>query len=533
MARSGQGHSRFAHLQSVLDCIDGAYFVTTADPSSGNEHRICFVTEFFKTLTGYAAADVIGQPPGILVGCDPASPASRKFEKTFARHQKGEFTLQCRRRDGSRFQSAVSVRPVMENGRCSYIVAILHDAPCETEPVDADAVLESRFQRLADGLGEAVLIHRDKSPLFVNQAYVELFGFSSHAAALRETGPVMNLPPDCALEGRTVQCSAPRTDGLLLDLTVRSRTTDWKGRPATMLTMMRARNAPWAQGGAAPHRREPTDSEQGGLPLLRELLDSLPVILAHKSRDLVYTYVNKTYADWVDLPPNQIIGRHVSAVRNEAHFQLMKERREDVLAGKTVHYHTTCAYPGRGMRDLRMTLIPRFDPDGTIGGYFSLAQDITDLKEVERALIQREEQLRLIMDSMPALISYRDRNLRYQYVNRPYEEWHGVARHSMIGRHTCEFVSLDTFQRVKPYIDRVLAGEHVRYRAAASSHLGEQIIDVSFVPHKNETDHVVGFFALSQAVAKNEDEALAGRTSLAPDPPDTAGSANRRPDPVS
>jgi PAS domain S-box-containing protein len=263
--------------------------------------------------------------------------------------------------------------------------------------------------------------------------------------------------------------------------------------------------------GSLPHPKSPP--AVGGKPaaptevvLMRELMDSLPVILAHKSRDLRYTYVNQAYADWVGLSRDQIIGHHVCDVRNEAHFQLLKARRARVLAGETVQYNTKCEFPGRGICDLLTMLIPQRNAAGEVEGYFSLVQDITDLKEVERALFQREQQLRLVMDSVPALVSYRDRNLRFQYVNRPYHEWYGVKREDMIGRHMTDFVDLELFRRLKPYFDRVLAGENVRLTQIIDfPSVGKRKVHINFIPHMNETGHVVGFFSLCQEVTLSEE----------------------------
>jgi PAS domain S-box-containing protein len=117
------------------------------------------------------------------------------------------------------------------------------------------------------------------------------------------------------------------------------------------------------------------------------------------------------------------------------------------------------------------------------------------------------------MDSVPALISYRDRNLRYQYVNRQYHECYGVRREDMIGRHMTEFVGLDRFRRLKPYIDRVLAGEHVRHtRVVDFPSVGRRKLYISFIPHENENGHIVGFFSLShEVILPNEEPAQSDR----------------------
>jgi PAS domain S-box-containing protein len=166
------------------------------------------------------------------------------------------------------------------------------------------------------------------------------------------------------------------------------------------------------------------------------------------------------------------------------------------------------------MSDLLTTLMPQRNASGEVESYFSLVEDITDLKEVERALLRREQQLQLVMDSVPALITYRDRNLRYQYVNRQYHEWFGVRREEMNGHHTADFLDLELFRRLKPYIDRVLAGEHVTHSQVANiPGVGWRKVHISFIPHVDENGHVVGFFSLGQEITLTAEESVPAKPS--------------------
>jgi PAS domain S-box-containing protein len=511
--------ARLSYLKSILDCTNDALFVTEQDSSKRPAHRICFVNDAFTRLTGYSLGEVADKPPMFLFSLDTNPDVIDQVRAAFERSEKATFQLLNARKDGSRFRTELFINPVSDGGGSRHVVAIqrIHTEQAAGD-TGGDAVNE-RFQALANKLAVAVLICRDGQPLFANQAYVDLFGYANTAEALREISPLMNLPLDDhgppadaqMSHGQThpIHCEALRTDGATLRLTMRRHMIDWRGGPAVMLTIERdGRRA----GSSATAGRPASAAAPAGLDnalLLREIMDSVPVILAHKTRDLRYSYVNKTYADWVGMPRERIIGRHVGEVRNEAHFQMMKGRRADVLSGNTVQYTTKCEFSGRGMCDLLTTLIPQRNAAGEVEGYFSLVQDITDLKEIERALIQREQQLRVVMDSVPALISYRDRNLRYQYVNRQYHECYGVRREDMIGRHMTEFVGLDRFRRLKPYIDRVLAGEHVRHtRVVDFPSVGRRKLYISFIPHENENGHIVGFFSLShEVILPNEEPA--------------------------
>lgn len=506
MAQPDSINPRLSYLQSILDCTRDALFVTEAVPRSDALQRVCFVNDAFTKLTGYSLTDAAGQPPTFQCGLETDFTMVRKLDSAFRRPEKSQLTLLNYRKDGSSYRSEYFITPLIEDNKCTYVIAIQQPAAEDTVATAPADDAEEAMKILADALSEAILIHRDKQLLFVNSAYVDLFGYASRAEAMREISPLMNLPLDRSATGQPVRCEVLRTDGLPLSLTVRARPILRQDGEATLLTIARDARRSSTSRKKPSVTRSVLATSPDDAALMRELLDSLPVILAHKTRDLRYTYVNKTYADWVDSTREKIIGTHVSAVRNEAHYQMMKTRREDVLSGKVVQYNATCKIPGRGMCDLLTTLIPQRDAEGNVIGYFSMAQDITELKEVERTLARREEQLRLVMDSVPALISYRDRNLRYQYVNQPYSNWYGVRREDMIGRHMAEIVELAVFRELKPSFDRVLAGERFRESYRFDRPDGSrQILAVDYVPHEDENGHVAGFFALGREVSDAED----------------------------
>jgi PAS domain S-box-containing protein len=527
MAPIDPANRHLSYLRSVLDCTNDPLFVTEQGPKDRAGPRICFVNQAFTRLTGYALTEVAGRPPTFL--CAPCNNPQviDQVGAAFERSERASFLLLNARKDGSRYRTELLINPLLDNDGYDHVVAIQR---VQIEGFAGEQDNESgerRFQLLADNLTEAVLIYRDKQPLFANRAYVELFGYVSMAEALREISPLMNLPlaqtkaaEAASMRRQPIFCEALRTDGAPLRLVMRSHAIDWRGGTATMLSITQDKRrtapprplAPAGQKGLGAAGEAPPTPEEA--LLLQELMDSVPIILAHKTRDLRYLYVNQTYADWVGLPRDQIIGRHVCEVRNEAHFQLMKGRRAEVLSGRIVQYNTKCEFPGRGMCDLLTTLMPQRNASGEVESYFSLVEDITDLKEVERALLRREQQLQLVMDSVPALITYRDRNLRYQYVNRQYHEWFGVRREEMIGHHTADFLDLELFRRLKPYIDRVLAGEHVTHSQVANfPGVGWRKVHISFIPHVDENGHVVGFFSLGQEITLTAEESVPAKPS--------------------
>src|SRR5262245_37548104 len=52
----------------------------------------------------------------------------------------------------------------------------------------------------------------------------------------------------------------------------------------------------------------------------------------------------------------------------------------------------------------------------------------------EEALRETEARLRLVANNVPALISYVDREQRYAFSNRTYDDWFGIPHEAMQGR---------------------------------------------------------------------------------------------------
>jgi PAS domain S-box-containing protein len=138
-----------------------------------------------------------------------------------------------------------------------------------------------------------------------------------------------------------------------------------------------------------------------------------------------------------------------------------------------------------------------YRPDGTPFRMAGFTLDITDRKRNEVQLENLASKLQLINDSVPALISYIDSDLRYQFNNRAYEEWFGCSRAEIHGKHLREVLGEAALARLTPYIQRVLAGERVRFELEVPYRSGEpKYIHAEYVPDFDRQGKVVGYHAL-------------------------------------
>ncbi|WP_375495901.1 PAS domain S-box protein [uncultured Nostoc sp.] len=148
-------------------------------------------------------------------------------------------------------------------------------------------------------------------------------------------------------------------------------------------------------------------------------------------------------------------------------------------------------------------------------------RDITERKQAEAALRQREDELRLITNAVPVKISYVDTEQRYRFNNKGYEDWFRLPASEISGKHIREVLGESVYQSILPYVETVLSGEQVTYETQLSDKDGRNhYMNVTYVPQFNHQEKVEGFVVLStditlQKLAEQEREQLLEREQAA------------------
>ncbi|CAM3587577.1 NahK/ErcS family hybrid sensor histidine kinase/response regulator [Halomonas lysinitropha] len=136
------------------------------------------------------------------------------------------------------------------------------------------------------------------------------------------------------------------------------------------------------------------------------------------------------------------------------------------------------------------------------GGFVYTYQDITQQKRIEEALIRSENNIRIYTDNVPALIAYFDKECRYLFTNRAYEQAFGIDRNAVIGKRVEEVMDPRMARERTPWIERALAGERVNFEVSLPLGDERRYMLVTYTPHFGDSGSILGFFALYQDITE-------------------------------
>ncbi|PYT00631.1 MAG: hypothetical protein DMF63_06235 [Acidobacteria bacterium] len=131
-------------------------------------------------------------------------------------------------------------------------------------------------------------------------------------------------------------------------------------------------------------------------------------------------------------------------------------------------------------------------------------ESYTALLDSETKRRESESRIRAVTDAMPGLISYIDREYRYQFVNRAYTDWYGLEAEAFLGRTIADVVGNTRFEIVRPHLDAAFNGETEIFESEVEHPRGgKHFVRATFTPDILD-GNVRGIFVLGLDITEEK-----------------------------
>ena len=135
-------------------------------------------------------------------------------------------------------------------------------------------------------------------------------------------------------------------------------------------------------------------------------INALPQLISYVDKNLIYRYVNKNYEIFFNKSKDEIIGKPLKEVIGEKVFNQDSSYIKRIVQGETIQYQEHFHYQHGKILYVDGNLIPDYDDNQEIRGYYGIITDITPHKTVLRELQENEARFRAIFTqgTLPKLL---------------------------------------------------------------------------------------------------------------------------------
>jgi len=234
---------------------------------------------------------------------------------------------------------------------------------------------------------------------------------------------------------------------------------------------------------------------------------------------------NRRATEMFGLEPESVLGLPITEVIvPKLYWEEDRTLMRAALQGETVAIKDTVRQSPAGQRvPVDVVAAPIHDESGRIVGVAKTLHDVTERQDWETQLLaanrslelqvaertgelaQAREALQTVLDGVPNMIGYWDRNQVNVVANRAYEEAYGVPAGMMPGMTAKEVLGEEIYTVASPHIAAVLRGEpqHFRRVQTLRADRGPQYMMVDYLP-RTVGGEVEGFYSIVTDITELE-----------------------------
>jgi PAS domain S-box-containing protein len=114
------------------------------------------------------------------------------------------------------------------------------------------------------------------------------------------------------------------------------------------------------------------------------------------------------------------------------------------------------------------------------------------------------EQLQRLVDALPAMVAFVQRDLHFTFANSAVAEWLGVSRPELATKTVEELLGPDFFELARQHVERALLGEQVSLLGEMKGSAGVRAVRATFIPQPGHGGDVEGFILLANDIGDEQ-----------------------------
>jgi PAS domain S-box-containing protein len=221
----------------------------------------------------------------------------------------------------------------------------------------------------------------------------------------------------------------------------------------------------------------------------RRLAESMPQIVYLTDAEGHIEYVNRRWHEYTGFTSADRTV-YASLVPEEDFEAMMSEWKRASGAGEPFAAEFRLRGQDGVCRWFLTRTVPIRDADGRIVKWCGTSTDIDAQKRAH-------EELRLVTDNAEVLLAHCDAKAHYVFVNRAYTRRFHLTPQDVVGKSLPEVIGIAAYERIEPYVKRVLSGEPVNFELALPyEQIGTHYMYCRYVPDIDASSgQVRGFVA--------------------------------------
>ena len=479
-----KGHEqRLAEQARLLDLSNDAILVRDA------EDRIVYWNKGAEEIYGYTRAEAVGKNSHELLCTEFPEPFELIREK-FHRENRWLGELVHTRRDGKRI-STIS-RWALDRDSQGNPASILETNNDISERKRAEESLresEARFRALADESPMFIwMADANVNATFVNRTLLDYVGVGSVSEFGGRTWERTVHPEELAYIHEVYAKSVREQKPFTFEIRMRNAQTGeyrWhliKGVPRFVSGQFAGF---MGSGIDIQDRKLAEEALRESEERFRQLGENIPQLAWMTNADGSVFWFNKRWYDYTGATLDQMQGLGRRAAHHPDYAQRVSEKFQRALATGEPWEDTfpLCGKDGQ-YRWFLSRAFPIRDAEGNIVRWFGTNTDITELREAQANLAEREAVLRTVTNEAHVGLVMVDKDRRYLFANHTYAEILGLPNGDIVGKRVPEVLA-DVYDQIKPNLDRAFAGERVTYELHLPRHPqsgGERFYEVVYEP---------------------------------------------------